>query len=594
MNVEPDHFTSDHYPVTVIFHVSNSESITSDFPNDIPIYSKNTFNIDVFMNSLVIFDCLFQVYFQMIPTDFYLAWYDAMIKSVQTSICLKRKKKSMLPFCFSSHSVHLSNKVSTEKRKLAKLNLLYSTLLSDLQRDLNNSIVLDKITLLSSFHSLDTNDCFKLLHKLSGSTPIPSVVKLGASCTSTDNTKANLFNIFFCSVYKSETFTYNVCSDNISINLRELSFGESDVNSLLKKVPDTTAVAADGTPPFVLKYNADALTPMVYLLFSQIVTCCIWPDFWKEAFIMPFHKSGPKSDITNYREISILPRLSLCLEKLLFNFIYSNVRHKLSRRQHGFVKKRSTLEYVENIYKCIDANEKFCSVYFDIQKAFDSVSNKQLLNKLSSFSFDKNFIMLISSYLSNGSQRVRINNILSYKGYISTGVPQGSILGPFLFLIYINDLPDVVKYSSPSLFDLKLLYRDNYHDNFQSDLDSVENWVTQNDLDFHPDKTKFITNNSFIFNLYLNGSEICSVDHIKDLGIYISPTLSWNHHVSAKLGKATKCFHYLKRTDPFNSPVKTKLQLYISCVRSILLYNSCIWYPNLSKLRDLDKFQRRQ
>ena len=178
VNVEPDQFTSDHYPVTVIFHVSNSESITSNLPNDIPIYSKNTFNIDVFMNSLVIFDCLFQVYFQMIPNDFYLAWHDAMIKSVQTSICLKRKKKSMLPFYFSSHSVHLSNKVSTEKRKLAKFNLFYSTLLSDLRRYLNNSIELDKITLLSSFHSLDTNDCFKLLHKHSGSTPIPSVVKL--------------------------------------------------------------------------------------------------------------------------------------------------------------------------------------------------------------------------------------------------------------------------------------------------------------------------------------------------------------------------------------------------------------------------------
>ena len=209
------------------------------------------------MNSLVIFDCLFQVYFQMIPTDFNLAWYDAMIKSIQTSICLKRKKRSMLPFYFSTHSVHLSNKVSTEKRKLAKFNLLYSTLLSDLQRDLNNSI------------------SFKLLHKLSGSTPVPSVVKLGASSASTDNTKADLFNNFFCSVFKSETFTYNGCSDNTSINLRELSFGESDVNSLLKKVPDTTEVAADGIPPFVLKNNADALTPMVYILFSQIVTCYI-------------------------------------------------------------------------------------------------------------------------------------------------------------------------------------------------------------------------------------------------------------------------------------------------------------------------------
>ena len=133
------------------------------------------------------------------------------------------------------------------------------------------------------------------------------------------------------------------------------------------------------------------------------------------------------------------------------------------------------------------------------------MSHKQLLNKLSSFGFDENFIMLISSYLSNCSQRVRINKILSYKGYISSGVPQGSILGPLFFLIYINDLPDVFKFSSPTLFadDLKLLYRDNCHDIFQSDLDSVETWATQNGLYFHPDKTKFISNNSFIFNLYL-------------------------------------------------------------------------------------------
>ena len=202
--------------------------------------------------------------------------------------------------------------------------------------------------------------------------------------------------------------------------------------------------------------------------------------------------------------------MSLFHEKILFNFIYNRVRDELSNAQHGFRCRHSTfiqlLDYINKVYSSCDGNIDYYSVYFDVQKAFDAVSHKKLLFKLRAFGFDDAFIELLSSYLSVRTQRVRINTSLSSCTAVPSGVPQGSILGPSLFLIFINDLPDCVMSSScyPFADDLKLSSKSS-PELFQNDINSVANSVKDNGLTFHPIKTVLLTNvtNSQFFLMIL-------------------------------------------------------------------------------------------
>ena len=234
---------------------------------------------------------------------------------------------------------------------------------------------------------------------------------------------------------------------------------------------------------------------------------------------------------------------------------------------------------------------KMRCVYFDFKKAFDSVSHNRLIFKLEKFGFDKKFVHLINSYLTDRKQHVRISNVLhSPRSVPTSGVPQGSILGPILFSIFISDMPELVLSSICYLFadDLKR-FSISSSINFQNFIDNVYQWSVKSGLIFHQDKTKFICNMPHEY--FLISLVIERVPSIKDLGLFVTPNLTRIEHVNIKSGKALRCFFSLKRNIPYYTPMITKLQLYTSCVRSTLLLNSSILQPNIASFRMLEHVQ---
>ena len=170
----------------------------------------------------------------------------------------------------------------------------------------------------------------------------------------------------------------------------------AQVGILLENVPPSTIAVADGIPPFVLKNCAVTLAPLVHLVFSNILFLRKWPTIWKCSIITPIHKKESKTRVENYRPISILPRLSLKLEKILFDFLFSKVNYKLSSRHHGFRKRHSKitqlLVFLDKIYTNYDKNVERVIIYLDFAKAFDIVDHAILLKKLSLYGLDDDFL----------------------------------------------------------------------------------------------------------------------------------------------------------------------------------------------------------
>lgn len=315
-------------------------------------------------------------------------------------------------------------------------------------------------------------------------------------------------------------------------------------------------------------------------------------------------KKGARTKSSNYRPVSLTSQIVKLLERIVYDNILSTlIKNKcISCHQHGFQEKCSCvsqlLECLQDWTLNLDDSIQTDIIYLDFAKAFDTVPHERLLIKLKNSGIRGNALNWIRSFLGNRRQRVVLRNGVSSWLNVKSGVPQGSILGPLLFLVYVNDMPDNVSSTAKMFADDTKLYRqikmfEDCHE-LQDDLNNLSAWSAKWLLRFNATKCVVLRIKlSFQYMYTLNGHALEAVSCQKDLGVNISDTLKPNEHIASIIKRANQRVGMVKRCFTNLSAEKVKI-LYKSIIRPILEYASPTWNPNLKKdINALEAVQRR-
>ncbi len=370
---------------------------------------------------------------------------------------------------------------------------------------------------------------------------------------------------------------------------------EKVIEKLIRELSLATAVGVDGISPRVLKAAIKPNSILISKLINKSLIQGVFPDDLKIARVSPIHKSGPKNEPGNYRPISVLPTVSKIYERVVHTQLsgYLEKFALLSNSQFGFRKHHSTetccLAMLDKMYRELDKGRLGGVVFLDLKKAFDTVNHGILVRKFKLIGVSDQSACWFDSYLTDRQQRTKVEGVCSPDHVISHGVPQGSILGPLLFLVFINDLCNSVELCGTSMYadDTAIFYHadsvDDLRLSIQFDLQSVEYWMTENRLSLNASKTKFMLlgNKSKLakvpmFNLSLGRELIDNVQTFKYLGMTLDCQLHFHAHVDKIVDKTSAKLGLIYKTR-WLFDQKTALMLYKALITPHLDYGSTIY-----------------
>ena len=420
---------------------------------------------------------------------------------------------------------------------------------------------------------------------------------------------ADTFNTFFTEIgellsqnNQQQTANHNITKLKINCNSMYLiETNKQEVLDLINELDNKFSAGPDGIPDFIVKTSAQYIAEPLTHIFNSSFESGIFPNTFKEAIIKPLFKKGDRFNITNYRPISLLSSFAKILEKLFHKRLRNFLTHNniLSSYQHGFRKQKSTdtaiFQFLNDIVASLDNNDIPVGLFLDLSKAFDTVNHHILLRKLEQYGVRGTPLSWITSYLSNRTQRVQIhhtthnniNNILSSPRRINCGIPQGSILGPCLFILYINDLPSALDYCKPVLFadDTSILgtgsSADPLYKSIQADVNKLTYWLNINKLVINATKTELMEFHNSQKRIHhctidINNSILNQVSTTKFLGLWIQDNLKWDTHVQNLNTKISRTAYALRILINSTS-LETALCAYFANVHSHIRYGIIFW-----------------
>jgi len=423
-----------------------------------------------------------------------------------------------------------------------------------------------------------------------------------------DKDIAERFNQYFSSVFTSEDLSNIPTPVTVLDGLVQCTDLQFDVNTvtkaLLKLRPDKS-MGPDGLAPRLLLETKELISYPLCLLFRKSLDETSIPDDWKQATVTPIFKKGNRNQAENYRPVS----LTSVIGKLFESIIRDNLVHYLesntliTNTQHGFRKGRSCLtnllEFLDKVTGCVDSGECVDVVFLDFAKAFDKVPLKRLMVKIRSHGVTGKIAQWIEEWLRNRVQRVGIRGTLSEWIMVLSGVPQGSVLGPLLFLIFINDLEGGIKnWILKFADDTKIFSRvnnDTDRERLQQDLHKLTSWSTEWQMLFNVSKCKFmhIGKTSVQYSYSMNNKQLELVKEERDLGVLITSDLKVSQQCQGACNKALRMLGLIHRTIEFKHP-DILLRLYKSLVRPHVEYCVVAWAPYYVKDKEMiERVQRR-
>lgn len=370
------------------------------------------------------------------------------------------------------------------------------------------------------------------------------------------------------------------------------SINESEVLCNLLKIKSNFTSGPDHIPGFILHDYAEFLAFPLTVIFNLCLNKSTFPSSWKLSRVCPVFKKGARSDVINYRPIAIISNFSKVFELLLSTVISHHVKHMLSIRQHGFMRGRSTatnlITISQAISESIDNHSQLDVIYTDFSKAFDRLDHGILLRKLDSFGFSVDLVMLFESYLVGRRQFVSLNGFNSVVFPTSSGVPQGTVLGPLLFNLFIDDIFKVITVSCLGYADDLKIYHQvtNFQDCqlLQSNLSSLDQWCLMNKLYLNVDKCLVMSftkkTKPIVYKYCISGFPLDRPLFVKDLGVTFDSKLSFNMHINNITSNAYKMLGFLMRCSSDFRRNETFKVIFESYVRSKLEYCSIVWCPN--------------